>query len=436
MTTRALNETHDPTLRSWAGDSEDFPIQNLPIAEFRPGGSDEAFRGGIAIGEKVLDLGAVARLEIFQGRVQSSLVAAAKPELNEYMSLGRQAWSALRLQLSQALREGSPHEQALSSCFHSLDAVEYSLPCRIGDYTDFYTSIFHATAVGKQFRPDNPLLPNYKWIPIGYHGRASSIGISPQSFTRPCGQLKAPDEEVPHLAPCKRLDYELELGIYIGSGNELGTSIDMAHAEDHIFGLCLFNDWSARDIQGWEYQPLGPFLAKSFASTVSPWIVSLEALAPFRLSWNRPSADPQPLDYLHSEENTSAGAIDIQLEAYILSSRMADENQASMKLSRSNFRYSYWTIAQLVAHHSINGCNLTPGDLFGSGTQSGPSPAEAGSMLELSGAGKNPLTLPTGEKRGFLEDGDTIIFKGCCDNASAVRIGFGEVKGTVLPVAA
>lgn len=433
MTVKQLNETHDPNLRSWAGDSDDFPIQNLPIAEFRPAGSDEAFRGGIAIGESLLDLAAVARLEIFQDAVQSSIVAAAKPELNEYMSLGIQAWSALRLNLSRALREGSPHEQALTACLHSLDAVEYSLPCRIGDYTDFYTSIFHATAIGKQFRPDNPLLPNYKWIPIGYHGRASSIGISPQSFVRPSGQLKAPEDDSPHLAPCKRLDYELEMGIYIGSGNELGTSIDMAGAEDHIFGICLFNDWSARDIQGWEYQPLGPFLAKSFASTVSPWIISLEALAPFRLGWDRPSADPQPLAYLHSEVNVSSGAIDIQLEAYILSTRMADENQAPMKLSQSNFRHSYWTIAQLVAHHSVNGCNLNPGDLFGSGTQSGPLPAEAGSMLELSSAGKNPLTLPTGEKRGFLEDGDTIIFKGACDITGAVRIGFGEVRGTVLP---
>ncbi|MCZ6502439.1 MAG: fumarylacetoacetase, partial [Gammaproteobacteria bacterium] len=407
-----LNETHDPNLRSWAGDSDDFPIQNLPIAVFRPSESDETFRGGIAIGENVLDLAAVAGLKIFNGLAQSGLVAAAKSELNEYMAMGIQAWSTLRLELSRALQEGSPFEQALSSCLYSLEDVEYSLPCRIGDYTDFYTSVYHATAVGKQFRPDNPLLPNYKWIPIGYHGRSSSIGISPQSFVRPCGQLKAPDDETPHVGSCKRLDYELELGIYIGSGNELGTSIGMASAEDHVFGLCLFNDWSARDIQGWEYQPLGPFLAKSFASTVSPWIISLEALAPYRLSWERPSSDPQPLDYLQTAENAASGAIDIQLEAYILSSKMAGENQQPMKLSQASFQHSYWTIAQLVAHHSMNGCNLNPGDLFGSGTQSGPLPAEAGSMLELSGAGKNPLTLPTGEKRGFLEDGDTIIFKG------------------------
>jgi len=428
-----LNETHDPDLRSWVGESDDFPIQNLPIAEFRPVDSDELFRGGVAIGDSVLDLAAVAQLEIFEDVVQSALAACCRPELNDFMGMGIAAWSSLRLALSRALREGSPQQQALAPCLHPLDAIEYSLPCRIGDYTDFYTSIYHATAVGKQFRPDNPLLPNYKWIPIGYHGRSSSIDVSPQSFKRPKGQLKSPEDSEPHVAPCKRLDYELELGIYIGSGNELGTSIDMQNAEDHIFGMCLFNDWSARDIQGWEYQPLGPFLAKNFASTVSPWIISLEALAPFRLGWERLSADPQPLPYLRSEENSSSGAIDIQLEAYIQSSKMVVEKVPPMKLSRSSFRHSYWTISQLVTHHTVNGCNLSPGDLLGSGTQSGPLPVEAGSMLELSSGGKNPLTLPTGETRRFLEDGDTIVFRGFCQAGNAVRIGFGEVRGTVLP---
>jgi fumarylacetoacetase len=396
-------------------------------------GSNESFRGGIAIGESVLDLAAVAALNVFNGKAQAGVEACANSELNEFMSLGQKVWSALRLELSRALRVGSEHEAALSPCLHGLNEVEYSLPCRIGDYTDFYTSIYHATAVGKQFRPDNPLLPNYKWVPIGYHGRSSSIGISPQSFPRPVGQLKAPDDESPHVGACKRLDYELELGIYVGSGNELGHSIGMNAAEDHVFGLCLFNDWSARDIQGWEYQPLGPFLAKNFASTVSPWIVSLEALAPFRLGWEREASDPQPLDYLSSSENSDQGAIDIQLEAYILTSRMEKDNVPAMKLSQSSFKYSYWTIAQLVTHHSMNGCNLRPGDLLGSGTQSGPEPSEAGSILELSGGGKKPITLPNGEQRTFLEDGDTIIFKGGCSGATAVRIGFGEVRGTVLP---
>ena len=428
-----LNETHDSNLRSWVGDSEDFPIQNLPIAEFRPAGSDEAFRGGIAIGDSVLDLAAVAQLNLFEDAAQAALEACCKPELNEFMAMGTASWSSLRLVLSRALREGSPHQQALSTCLHSLDAVEYGLPCRIGDYTDFYTSVYHATAVGKQFRPDNPLLPNYKWIPIGYHGRSSSIDVSPQSFHRPGGQLKGPEDPEPHVAPCKRLDYELELGIYIGPGNNLGTSIEMQDAEDHVFGMCLFNDWSARDIQGWEYQPLGPFLAKNFASTVSPWIISLEALAPFRLGWQRVAQDPQPLPYLQSAGNSESGAIDIQLQAYIQSSKMVDEKIPPMKLSQSSFQHSYWTISQLVTHHSVNGCNLNPGDLLGSGTQSGPLPEEAGSMLELSSGGKNPLTLPTGEKRSFLEDGDTIIFRGFCNAGDAVRIGFGEVRGTVLP---
>lgn len=428
-----LNETHDSNLRSWVGDSEDFPIQNLPIAEFRPAGSDEAFRGGIAIGDSVLDLAAVAQLKLFEDVAQTALEACCKPELNEFMAMGVRAWSSLRLDLSRALREGSAHQQTLSACLRSLDAVEYGLPCRIGDYTDFYTSVYHATAVGKQFRPDNPLLPNYKWIPIGYHGRSSSIDVSPQSFHRPGGQLKGPEDPEPHVAPCKRLDYELELGIYIGPGNNLGTSIEMQDAEDHVFGMCLFNDWSARDIQGWEYQPLGPFLAKNFASTVSPWIISLEALAPFRLGWERVAQDPQPLPYLQSAENSESGAIDIQLQAFIQSNKMVDEKIPPMKLSQSSFQHSYWTISQLVTHHSVNGCNLNPGDLLGSGTQSGPLPEEAGSMLELSSGGKNPLTLPTGEKRSFLEDGDTIIFRGFCNAGDAVRIGFGEVRGTVLP---
>ncbi len=431
--TNRLNETHDPELRSWVGNAGDFPIQNLPIAEFRQASSSEAFRGGIAIGDSVLDLAAVAGLDIFDGDVQSALVACSRSELNEYMSMGSETWSALRLALSRALREGSPHEKSLSPCLIPLDRIEYGLPCRIGDYTDFYTSIYHATAVGKQFRPDNPLLPNYKWVPIGYHGRSSSIDVSPQSFRRPAGQLKGPDDDVPAVGPCKRLDYELELGIYIGSGNDPGESIDIAEAEQHVFGICLFNDWSARDIQGWEYQPLGPFLAKNFASTVSPWIVSLEALAPFRLAWQRDASDPQPLPYLHSEENSAAGAIDIQLEAYIQSSQMLADNIPPMKLARSSFKHSYWTISQLVAHHSVNGCNLVPGDLLGSGTQSGPQPEEAGSMLELSSGGRTPLTLPSGETRSFLADGDIITFRGYCHKEGAAAIGFGEVVGRVLP---
>ncbi len=428
-----INETHDPTLESWAGTSPDFPIQNLPMAVFRPADSGEPFRGGVAIGEKVLDLAAVAERSLYDGKVQQGIQAASDSELNDYMGLGPSVWTAVRRALSRSLRTGSPDEAVLSECLHAMDEIEYKVPCRIGDYTDFYTSVYHATAVGRQFRPDNPLLPNYKWVPIGYHGRSSSIGVSPQSFRRPAGQLKAPDETSPHLAACRRLDYELELGIYTGPGNPPGQAIPVEEAEDHVFGLCLFNDWSARDIQGWEYQPLGPFLAKNFASTVSPWIVSLEALAPFRLPFSRDAADPQPLPYLSSEQNRESGAMDIQVEAYLLTREMSKARIPAVRLSHTSFRHSYWTVAQLVAHHTVNGCNLNPGDLLGSGTQSGPSAEEAGSLLELSHGGRDPLTMPTGELRSFLEDGDTVIFRGYCERQGAARIGFGEAVGTVLP---
>ena len=314
-----------------------------------------------------------------------------------------------------------------------LEEVEYDLPCRIGDYTDFYTSIYHATSVGSLFRPDNPLLPNYKWLPIGYHGRSSSIGVSGQEFHRPQGQTKAPDADKPSFGPCKRLDYEMEVGIYIGSGNAMGDKIDIDESDDHVFGMCLFNDLSARDIQGWEYQPLGPFLAKNFASTVSPWIITNEALAPFRMAWSRDSKDPQPIEYLSSVRNSELGAYDVQLEVYLETSKMRDAGQAPQKLTQSSFRHSYWTVAQMVAHHTVNGCNLMPGDFLGSGTQSGPGQDEAGSMLELSNGGKQKLELANGETRTFLEDGDSVVMRGFCQKDGAKRIGFGEVTSLVLP---
>jgi len=289
--------------------------------------------------------------------------------------------------------------------------------------------------VGKLFRPDNPLLPNYKWVPIGYHGRASSIGVSGQQFQRPLGQTLPPGAEAPVLGPSTRLDYELELGIFIGAGNELGTRIPIHEAESHVFGLCLLNDWSARDIQGWEYQPLGPFLAKNFATTISPWIVTLEALAPYRVGWARPEADPQPLSYLDDPALRETGAIDVQLEALLETDKMRASGQPPHRLSHSSFRHSYWRVAQLIAHHTINGCNLQAGDLLGSGTQSGPSPAEAGSLLELTSGGKQPLTLCNGEARTFLEDGDAVIMRGWCEKAGYARIGFGEAVGRVLPAA-
>ncbi|MEO6322500.1 MAG: fumarylacetoacetase, partial [Polaromonas sp.] len=307
------------------------------------------------------------------------------------------------------------------------------LPCEIGDYTDFYTSIHHATTIGRQFRPEQPLLPNYKWVPIGYHGRASSIGVSGQSFARPLGQTKAPDADAPSFGPCKRLDYELELGVFVSRPNIIGERIPMTDAEDHVFGLALFNDWSARDIQGWEYQPLGPFLSKNFASTLAPWVVTMDALAPFRKAFTRPEGDPQPLPYLDSPANRASGAIDIELEVWLQTEAMQKAGSSGERLMRSNYADAYWTVAQMVAHHTVNGCNLRTGDLFGTGTLSGPAPDQAGSMLELNQGGKKPILLANGETRTFLEDGDTIILRGYCQREGFRRIGFGECRGTVLP---
>ncbi|MFP3362909.1 fumarylacetoacetase [Pseudoalteromonas sp. SIMBA_148] len=432
-----INETHDINLTSWVEsanvDNCDFPIQNLPFAEFRRKGSDEAFRGGAAIGDQVIDLAKLSKLNVLTGDAKTAADAASEATLNTFMGLGGQYWSALRLALSKALRAGSEHQQALSDTLVAQSDIEFSLPCRIGDYTDFYTSIYHATAVGSLFRPDNPLLPNYKWVPIGYHGRSSSIDVSGQTFHRPKGQTKAPDAEVPSFGPCKRLDYELELGIYLGKGNALGDAIAIENAENHVFGFCVFNDWSARDLQAWEYQPLGPFLAKNFASTVSPWIVTTEALAPYRTSWTRDENDPQPMDYLESKANRDQGAFDIQMDVKIQTQKMRSEGHNPTRVSTSSFKHSYWTVAQMVTHHTVNGCNFMPGDMLGSGTQSGPTHEEAGSLLELSRGGKEKITLSNGEQRSFLEDGDNVIMRGWCEKEGYARIGFGSVESTVLP---
>ncbi|WP_165734731.1 fumarylacetoacetase [Pseudoalteromonas sp. C8] len=432
-----INETHDINLTSWVEsanvDNCDFPIQNLPFAEFRRKGSDEAFRGGVAIGDQVIDLAKLSELNVLTGDAKTAADAASEATLNTFMGLGGQYWSALRLALSKALRAGSEHQQALSDTLVAQSDIGFSLPCRIGDYTDFYTSIYHATAVGSLFRPDNPLLPNYKWVPIGYHGRSSSIDVSGQTFHRPKGQTKAPDAEVPSFGPCKRLDYELELGIYLGKGNALGDAIAIENAENHVFGFCVFNDWSARDLQAWEYQPLGPFLAKNFASTVSPWIVTTEALAPYRTSWTRDENDPQPMDYLESKANRDQGAFDIQMDVKIQTQKMRSEGHNPTRVSTSSFKHSYWTVAQMVTHHTVNGCNFMPGDMLGSGTQSGPTHEEAGSLLELSRGGKEKITLSNGEQRSFLEDGDNVIMRGWCEKEGYARIGFGSVESTVLP---
>jgi fumarylacetoacetase len=432
-----INETHDVKLSSWvtsANTNSDFPIQNLPFAIFKRKGKEEAFRGGVAIGDQVLDLAAVAKTKLFSGKAQTALETASQSTLNALMNLGVEANSALRLALSEALRTDSPLQSALAPNLIAQENIEFGMPCQIGDYTDFYTSIYHATAIGKLFRPDNPLLPNYKWIPIGYHGRSSTIGISGQKFHRPVGQTKAPDATEPSFGPCKRLDYELEMGLFVGKSTQMGDVIKIENAEQHLFGVCIFNDWSARDIQAWEYQPLGPFLAKSFASTISPWIVTMEALVPYRTSFTRPETDPQPLPHLSSEQNSQHGGLDIDLSCYIQTEAMRDNKQQMTQLSKSNFKYSYWTPAQLITHHASNGCAMRSGDLLGSGTQSGPTFEEAGSLLELSKGGKTPVDLANGEQRTFLEDGDSIIMRASCSKQGAARIGFGEVVATILPV--
>jgi fumarylacetoacetase len=434
-----LNETHDPTLRSWVLSANDdtlgFPVQNLPYCVFRRHGTQEAYRPGVGIGDQVLDLAALSRTDSFTGEAARALQACRNPELNTLMALGAPCWSALRLALSRALRTGSALQDTLTPMLVPRVDAEFAVPARIGDYTDFYISLHHATAVGRQFRPDNPLLPNYKWVPIGYHGRASSIGVR-QHFHRPVGQTRPAEEGgMPGFGACQRLDYEVELGVFIGTGNALGQRVQLEDAESHVFGLTVLNDWSARDLQAWEYQPLGPFLAKNFATTVSPWIVTLEALAPFRAPFQRAAGEPQPLPYLTSAHNSAAGAFDVRLHAALSTERLraqGPQTQAAT-LSRSNFRDAYWSVGQLVAHHTVNGCNLQPGDLLGTGTLSGPAPEQAGSLMELTQGGKTPLVLPWGEARTFLEDGDEIILSAECVKPGYPRLSFGASVGRVLP---
>ena len=433
----ALNETHDATLTSWVALANaagcDFTIQNLPLGAFRRKGAGQPVRIGVAIGDQILDLRAASGAGVFEGAARDAAALLQGTTLNAFMGAGSAAWSALRLALSRALRSGSTQQAALKGLLVAQADAEMVLPASIGDYTDFFTSIHHATTVGKLFRPDNPLLPNYKYVPIAYHGRASSIGVSGQTFPRPQGQIKHPNDAAPVFGACKRLDYELELAVWVGSGNAQGTRVPIAGAESHAFGMCLLNDWSARDIQTWEYQPLGPFLGKSFASTISPWVVTMEALEPYRTTWTRAAGEPQPLAYLDAPDNRARGAIDIAVEAHLQTAAMRARHTAPQRLSQANFKHAYWTIAQMIAHHTSGGCNLQPGDLLGTGTQSGPSPEEAGSILELTKGGKEALTLPGGEQRTFLEDGDTMILKAHCMKAGFARIGFGECAGTVLP---
>lgn len=435
----SLDATHAPALRSWVPSANqiesDFPIQNLPFGRFRPSGN-EPWRIGVAIGDQILDLKLARDKADWTPEISRLLEPLARGDLNTFMALGPVARRLLRTALSQALSEGCVQQTTLSACILPQSRAEMTVPCSVGDYTDFYTSIHHATTVGKLFRPDNPLLPNYKWVPIGYHGRASSIQVSGQVFKRPKGQIKdaGPDaKEAPYLAPCKRLDYELELGLFIGQGNAQGEPVDISQAEDHMFGLCLLNDWSARDLQAWEYQPLGPFLSKSFASTISPWVVTMDALAPYRTAFERPATDPQPLSYLSSSANSAQGAIDMTLEVWLQTAAMRAAGEPAVRLSQTKYsQAAYWTLAQLVTHHTVNGCNLQAGDMLGSGTLSGPAASEAGSLLELSLGGKQTIKLPNGEQRSFLEDGDTVTLRGYCEKAGTPRIGLGQVSGTVV----
>ncbi len=427
-----LDETHDPARKSWVPNTEthsDFPIQNLPFGIFSPPGG--IARPGIAIGNHILDVRAIRHG--LEADAERALAQAEGQGLNAFLALGAPARIAVRRAISRLLAHGNQTAE-VEAALHEAAACALHLPAAIGDYTDFYAGIHHATAVGKLFRPDNPLLPNYKYVPIGYHGRASSVRASGIPFRRPNGQRKPPDATEPLFGPAERLDYELELGIWIGPGNQPGDPIPIDRAADHIAGYCLLNDWSARDIQAWEYQPLGPFLAKSFATTISPWIVTPEALAPFRTAQpSRPSGDPTPLPYLANEADQQNGALRLRLTVSLRTARMAAENLPPHRLSRSNAADLYWTPAQLVAHHASNGCDLRPGDLIGTGTISGPNPEEAGSLLELTAGGRTPIELPNREQRRFLQDGDEITIQARAEAPGAVPIGFGDCTAALLP---
>jgi fumarylacetoacetase len=436
VTKTPLDHTHDPARRSWVASANghaDFPLQNLPIGVFTPpaGGGP---RGGVAIGEEILDIGAAARQGVFQGDSAKGAALASRPSLNDFFAAGAYARAHLRQALFAILSDGASEAAGLRPLLYRAADCSMHLPADIGDYTDFYAGIHHAMNVGKQFRPDQPLLPNYKYVPIGYHGRSSSIRPSGTPVRRPRGQRKGPNDAEPTFGPSRRLDYELELGIWIGPGNELGTPIPIGEADRHVAGFCLLNDWSARDLQAWEYQPLGPFLAKNFATSISTWIVLPEALAPFRVPQSpRPQGDPAPLPHLLDADDQQSGAFDIELEVLLVTPCLAAASLAPHRLSIGSARHLYWTVAQLVAHHASNGCNLRPGDLLGTGTISAPTPDGYGSLLEISQGGKAPVTLATGNTRTFLEDGDEVIIRARARRDGAASIGFGEVRGVVLP---
>ena len=436
----AFDETLDPALRSWVDDAHvpgtDFPIQNLPFGVFRHD-FEERPRVGIAIGEHVLDCLAAARAGLFDRLSPPVRDALQSWSLNALMALGRDDARAVRGSASRMLRvdtaEGRTAQSMRDVLLVRMDGVGMLVPAEIGDFTDFYASVFHATNVGSMFRPDQPLLPNYKYVPIGYHGRASSVVASGAAVRRPRGQRRPDPNAPPVYGPSAGLDYELEIGAWVSGDSAIGDTVPVGEAEQRLFGLSLLNDWSARDVQSWEYQPLGPFLAKNFLTTVSPWVVTLDALAPFRApAFTRAEGDPAPLPYLFDATDQALGGFDVTLEVQLASRQMRERGLAPVRLSTGNLRTMYWTFAQLIAHHASGGCNLRAGDLLGSGTVSGPQRDSRGCLLELTWRGTEPLVLPTGEQRAFLADGDEVMMRGWCARDGAVRIGFGDCRGVVV----
>ena len=439
---RSLDETHACDRKSWVQtanrDGCEFPIQNLPFGIFSRNGGPTRF--GIAIGDFILDVAAAADAGLISGAALAATDLAGIPSLNSILALDPQVLTALRRQVADLLDENGPKKQRALANQQSLLAeqshCELHLPAQIGDYTDFFAGIHHARTAGANFRPDNPLPLNYKWIPVAYHARASSVVVSGTAVHRPFGQVGSHGGKPPRYAPSGRLDFELELGFYIGRGNPMGSTISIANASDHIAGYCLLNDWSARDIQRWESVPLGPFLAKSFVTTVSPWVVTSDALRPFRCSvMKRDSDEPSPLPYLFDSVDQETGGLEIELSVLLQTQQMRRDNMPAVALTNSNAKYLYWTPAQMVAHHASGGCNLRSGDLIGSGTISGPAESQRGSLLELTAGGKKTIELPNGEVRGFLEDGDEIIFSATCRRDGFASIGFGICVGRILPAA-
>lgn len=425
----AIDHSHDPEARSWVPGADGhaaFPVQNLPLGLFSPPG--KVARAGTAIGDFILDLAGAAKAGLLPEQVGAAL---AQDSLNALFALPPAARVDLRHAVFDLLTDAG-RQAGADSLLHSSAGCRLHLPARIGDYTDFYVGIHHATNIGRQFRPDNPLLPNYRHIPIGYHGRASSVRVSGHPVIRPWGQRKLPGADAPDFGPSRRLDHELELGVWIAGENELGEPVPIAMAGDRVAGLCLLNDWSARDLQAWEYQPLGPFLAKNFLTTVSPWVITAEALAPFRIAQPaRPTGDPDPLPYLSDPHDAAEGAFALTLETWIASERMRAGGMAPQRLSQGPATSMYWTVAQMITHHTANGCNLLPGDLLGTGTISGPQDGQLGSLMEISHGGTQPVTLPTGETRSFLEDGDELMLAARAEREGFRTIGFGPCRGIV-----